>query len=240
MRTLLFLLLAACGQSSGTPGAQDLAVAVTPDLANNFDLMPPATCSTVDPMLDGQPCPMTGCPANQIPVTTNGSCQCWQKCDPSAPTVCPCDRRCAELVRGDMGVVGGGCVPGNGPGERCGESGVSGDNALGCAQGMVCVNADPAGMNRYCVYDCTGNLSCPVQTSCLTLSSSTQMACAFDSITNGVAAGGACQPNDQCAIGLLCADGTCKPQCDRPGATCASGSCTALTDGTRTSGYVCK
>jgi hypothetical protein len=138
-----------------------------------------------------------------------------------------------------MGVVGGACLAANGPGERCGETGVTDKNADGCAQGLLCINADDPGMFRYCNYDCTGNLPCPIQTACLQLTGVPTMACVYDSIAGGVAPGAACKPNDSCQTGYLC-DGTCKPQCDRAGATCASGTCTAITDGSRTVGYVCK
>jgi hypothetical protein len=231
------LVVVGCDQDAGKPGVNDLSVALRHDLAVAGDLSAPSACNPVDPMSDGQACG-TGCAAGTFGVTVSSGCHCFQKCDPLYPTTCPCDRRCATLVSGDAGVVGGACLKANGPGERCGQSGVSGDNALGCAQGLYCVNADDAAMFRYCVYDCA-TASCPIQTSCLTLVGGAGKACAFDSVTGGLAPGATCQPNDSCQTGYLC-DGTCKPQCDRAGATCATGTCTALSDGARVVGYVCK
>ncbi len=241
LRAFVFacVLAMGCGQDSGSPGASDMSVATVYDLSTGGDMTPPLQCSMVDPMTDGQSCGSGSCPGGTIGVGAGAACQCWQICDPATPTVCPCDRRCAELTRGDAGVVGGACLPANGPGERCGESGVSGVSTEGCAQGLICVNADDAGMFRYCVYDCTGNTSCPIQTACLPLTGTNTMACAYDSMASGLAPGATCKPNDSCVTGYLC-DGTCKPQCDRTGANCASGSCTALSDGTRTVGYVCE
>jgi hypothetical protein len=232
-------LLAACSQSSGAPDVKDLSVAVVHDLAvNNADLTPPSACNPVDPMSDGQACG-AGCPSGTVGVGSAADCKCWLACDPATPTQCPCDRRCAPLTRGDLGVVGGACLIANGPGERCGQMGVTGPSAEGCAQSLLCVNADDPGMFRYCVYDCTGNLACPAQTMCLQLTGVATEACVYNSVTGGLAAGTACMSSSACAVGLLC-DGTCKPQCDRVGAACASGTCTALSDGNRTVGYVCK
>jgi hypothetical protein len=139
-----------------------------------------------------------------------------------------------------MGVVGGACLLANEPGQRCGEAGGAGLNAEGCAQTFLCVNADDALMFRYCNYDCTNGEPCPVQTMCLQLTGVPTKACVYNSAMGGIAAGGACTPDQACATGYLCEGGTCKPQCDRPGATCASGTCTAFTDGNQTVGYVCK
>jgi len=238
----LVLLVAGCGQSSGKPDQKDLSVAMLPDLAMNTDMTTPSECNPVDPMTDGQACG-NGCPAGQIGVGTAADCKCWQVCDPSTPQQCPCDRRCAPLTRADMGVVGGACLLANGPGERCGQMGGVGLNAEGCAQNLLCVNADDALMFRYCVYECTGNLPCPAQTMCLQLNGVATQACAYDSVSGGLMPGAACMANQACATGYLCdflGSGTCKPQCDRAGATCAAGTCTALTDGARTVGYVCK
>jgi hypothetical protein len=233
-------LVAGCGTNSGTPSSTDMAISL-PDLTMaTGDMTVPTMCNPVDPMTDGQACGMAGCPAGTIGVGSGASCKCWQKCDPSTPTQCSCNRRCAQLVQGDAGVVGGACLVANGPGERCGQANTTGKNAEGCAQGLICVNADTAGDFRYCVYDCTGNAACPIQTACLQLTGVTTQACAYISIDNStLAPGDACTANQSCDTGYLC-DGTCKPQCDRVGATCASGTCTALSDGARTVGYVCK
>ena len=116
---ILPLLVVACDQDSGNPGnGNDLSVVVLHDFAVTGDLTAPNMCSTVDPMSDGQACPMTGCPSGTIAVGAGAECHCWQKCDPAAPTSCPCDRRCAQLVSGDAGIVGGACLLANGPGER--------------------------------------------------------------------------------------------------------------------------
>jgi hypothetical protein len=80
---------------------------------------------------------------------------------------------------------------------------------------------------------------CPIQSACLQLNGVATKACVIDSVMGGLAAGAACGPTDACVTGYLC-DGTCKPQCDRAGAACPSGSCTALSDGTGTVGYVCR
>src|SRR5579859_1747305 len=229
MRLALLVIVMACSASSGTPAVQDMAVAVLPDLAVSFDLTVPTACAPTDPMSDGQPCG-NSCPGGQIGVGAGAACQCWQMCDPATPQQCACDRRCAPLTRGDMGVVGGACLVANGPGERCGQSGGTGLNAAGCAQNLQCVNADNALMFRYCNYDCTHGEPCPAQTTCTQLTGVATKACIYNSAMGGKAAGAACVPTDQCDQGLLCAGGTCKPQCDRPGATCATGTCTAFTD----------
>jgi hypothetical protein len=235
----LFLLFMACGTNSGAPAVNDMAMSVLPDLAVSLDFTVPSMCAATDPMSDGQACG-NACPAGTIAVGSAADCKCWQVCDPETPVQCPCDRRCAPLTRGDMGVVGGACIVANGPGERCGESGGTGLNAEGCAQSMLCVNADDAGMFRYCNLDCTNGEACPAQTTCTQLTGVPAKACIYDTAPNGVAAGGACGAGMPCAENLLCESGTCKPQCDRAGATCAAGTCTALTGGAQTVGYVCK
>jgi hypothetical protein len=233
------VVVAGCGQSSGTPGRNDLSMSTTHDLSATRDMTAPAMCAAVDPMSDGQACG-TGCPAGTIAVGSGSACHCWMTCDPAQPTECPCDRRCAMLTRGDMGVVGGGCLLANGPGERCGVTGDTGPNGLGCAQDLICVNADDAGMFRYCVYPCQKDADCPIQTGCLQLNNSTQKACAYLEAPQGLAPGATCTPATQgCQTGYLC-DGICRQQCDRAGATCASGTCQPLTDQGRVVGYICK
>jgi hypothetical protein len=214
------------------------------DGSSGLDQSPPANCAPVDPMDDGQPCG-TGCPAGQRPVAAiDGACHCFHACDPAQPTACPCARRCATLNNADGGLAGGACVLANGPGQRCGldPTGKPYGNG-GCAQGTECVNEDAAGRYRYCAYDCSRASDCPMYTACLALSSSGAplgMACALDSSDNGTRnIGDACSAVDVCKPGALC-DGTCKPQCDGPSASCPSGTCTALVDGTRTVGYLCK
>jgi hypothetical protein len=233
-----------CGQhaSAGGDGGADLRSTLGD--AFPFDLAAPATCPSVDPMDDGQPCGM-GCPTGLLPVSgADGSCRCYRICDPDRPTTCPCSRRCAPLLSSDGGVAGGACLYANGPGQRCGldPSGKPYGNA-GCPQGLACVNEDAAGLYRYCVYGCAAQNVCPVETSCLPLASGGMalgMACALDSSDTGSrGVGQTCGGVETCRTGSLC-DTTCKPQCDGPLAPCASGSCTALVDGTRTVGYVCK
>ena len=190
--------IAGCGQDSAAPAVNDLSVPMVYDLAVRFDLTPPSACNPVDPMSDGQACGMTGCPAGTIGVgRRRRPCHCWQKSDPSAPTDCACDRRCATLTSGDAGVVGGACLLANGPGERCGQTGGTGLNAQGCAQTLLCVNADDPGMFRYCAYDCTADgervrFKAPA---CSSTGSATK-ACVLDeeSSANGLAPGAACTP----------------------------------------------
>src|SRR5262245_8095830 len=110
----LTLALLACQQSSGTPSVSDMSVVLPNDMAVNLDMTTPTLCNPVDPMTDGQTCPAGGCPAGTMAVGSAADCKCWQSCDPDAPTQCPCDRRCAPLVRGDMGIVGGACLLANG------------------------------------------------------------------------------------------------------------------------------
>jgi hypothetical protein len=238
--------LAGCAQSSGAPGQFDLTVALPPDLGLALDGAAPTVCNPVDPLSDNTPC-ANGCGVGTVGVTQNGACSCLMTCDPAYPTECPCDRRCAALVRGDAGMVGGACLFANGPGERCGVPGSATNSGRGCAQGTYCVAIDEADTLRYCSYDC-GSTPCPAQLLCLTLTDPATgqpagRACVSSARPNGKTAGSPCAPTglpaDACLTGLLC-DGTCKPECDGPGAACASGTCTRLTFGTRIVGYVCK
>ena len=69
------------------------------------------------------------------------------------------------------------------------------------------------------------------------------LTCQFISGAAGKAGGATCDPKvDNCMLGFIC-DGTCRTQCDGPGAPCGSGTCTPLTDalkGGRISAYICK
>jgi hypothetical protein len=194
-------------------------------------------CNPTDPMNDGQPCG-TGCPMGQTCVNSNSGPVCRLDCDPNAQASCPCDRSCYGLTTPDGGVAGGACFPGNPAGERCNSNFGTGD----CAQGRFCINSGGS-MNAYCAYDCKMNTDCPAQMFCAMINNSMGQlvgtACAYTYNSMGKAAGAACAATDSCVTGYLC-DGTCKPQCDGPGGTCAAGTCTALTDGAKTIGYVCK
>jgi hypothetical protein len=182
-------------------------------------------------MTDGAACG-TGCPTGQSCVNPG---TCYLDCDPANQGTCPCDRFCAGLTDADGGVVGGVCVPGNAAGERCDTTFGKG----GCAQALMCLTYAGGG---YCGAYCASDADCPAQTFCADITSGGQpvgKACAYGNNAQGKAAGAACAATDVCVDGYLC-DGTCKPQCDGPGGTCASGTCTKLADGAKTIGYVCK
>lgn len=163
---------------------------------------------------------------------------CYLDCDPGNQASCPCDRFCAGLTDADGGVVGGVCIPGNGAGERCDTSFGKG----GCAQALMCLTSNGAGA-AYCGALCATDTDCPAQTFCATITNGSGAtvgkACAYGYNAQGKAAGAACASTDVCVTGYLC-DGTCKAQCDGPGGTCLGGTCTKLTDGAKTLGYVCK
>jgi hypothetical protein len=100
-------------------------------------------------------------------------------------------------------------------------------------------------MFRYCNYKCVSQADCPAQTTCQPVFVSGNPAgnvCAYNSGPNGNKdLGQTCTTSDVCKGGQLC-DGTCLPQCDGPGAACATGTCTSVDD-TATGkivGYVCK
>jgi hypothetical protein len=195
-------------------------------------------------MSDGTPC-ASGCPANTIGVNLGGSCKCYTKCTTNPE--CSCNRLCDPVTINDAG-AGAACLPGNSPGERCSRDPSTGQGFYNifCGQLTVCVNADAALKLRYCNYRCSAQADCPAQTTCTPLFDSMGnpdgMVCAYNSGPNGTKnLGDACTNSDVCKTGLLCA-GTCVPQCDGPGATCATGSCTELDDPAsgKVIGYVCK
>jgi hypothetical protein len=238
---LALLMVSGCGDDDANHGGgPDLAV---PDMSMP-DLLQQTSCNQTDTMGDGQPC-SGGCPANTIAVNLGGSCQCYATCTGNAE--CACDRLCDPVSLPDAGVVAKACLPGNLPGERCGRD--TGGQAFGhvfCGQLTTCVNADAAQMFRYCSYLCNTQADCPAQTQCQSLTDTMGNpignVCAFTSGPNGnKSAGQVCAAGDVCKSGLLC-DGTCVPQCDGPGATCASGTCTKLDDPAsgKVIGYVCK
>jgi hypothetical protein len=196
-------------------------------------------------MDDGLSCG-TGCGAGLQPVNVSGACKCFHACDPAQPQGCPCVRRCATLVSGDGGVIGGACLAANGPGLRCGLDPMGKPYGQGgCAQGLSCVNEDNAGMFRYCAYNCMAPSDCPTGTSCVSLvdgsGATVGHACALDSGDTGTkGVGEACgSAADVCKTGLLC-ETTCRTQCDGPGAACTTGTCSALSDGNKILGYVCQ
>jgi hypothetical protein len=246
LASLCLVLVAGC--SDPDPGGnQDMSV---PDGAlgdgSMFDLSLSSACLPTDPMTDFTACPMTGaCPAGQVAVNVGaGDCRCLYSCDPQNPKQCPCTRRCVTLVAGDAGVVGGGCFPANGPAERCGVDNMGMLFGRGtCAQTLTC--AGPASGAAYCLYDCLVQSDCPAQTTCAPIRNQQGMqiglACQFNSGAAGKPAGAACSATDACITGHVC-DTTCKPQCDGPSATCASGTCQKLVDGTnnKTIAWVCK
>ena len=238
MRAISWLLLLGaalgCSASKKSPGdagvTADLSSLV--DLAPPADLVPPTACNPVDEHSDGVACSTTmACPPNTIAVARGGACHCYQRC--TIDFDCACDRVCDALTASDGGAAGGACLPGNGAGTRCGQdaSGALIGNGL-CAQGLTCIDADAT--HRYCAYVCTSAADCPAQTTCDALSDNTN-ACGFAAGTATRTCG-----SGNCIDTELCDSGTCEPQCDGPGATCASGSCTALTDGSKIIGYVCK
>ncbi len=132
-------------------------------------------------------------------------------------------------------------------GESCGTfAGLDGGTTFygtgGCAQNLLC--GESAGSTRsYCLPDCTTQADCPPHANCVPFMSGMTvvgMACAYDTGPGGIAVGMACGATDSCVNDTLCESGTCKPQCEGPGGTCASGTCTAVVEGSKTLGYVCK
>jgi hypothetical protein len=250
MKTILGLValsvtVVGCTEPNNGNGA-DLAVPA--DLAG-VDLTAPSLCNPVDPMTDGQSCASAACPAGTIGVNQGGTCTCYTKCDPGQHQQCSCNRLCITLTstNPDGGVIGGGCLPSNTPGERCGVDGNNMPlfNRGICAQNLTC--AGPTMGKAYCLYNCGSIADCPAQTQCVQIMDNMGMvigmACQYVSGAAGVAPGQACTvPGQPCITGHLC-DGTCKLQCDGVGATCPGGTtCTKLTDAasTKTTGYVCK
>jgi hypothetical protein len=235
--------VAGCGSDDAQHGGgADMAV---PDMTAR-DLLIPTACSPTDPMNDGTAC-SAGCPAGTSGVNLpSGACKCLSNC--STDPECSCNRYCATLSKPDAGVVGKACVPGNSPGERCGSDASGAPYGLrACGQLTVCVNADAAKMFRYCNYKCESQADCPAQTTCQVLFDSTGNpignVCAFNSGPNGNKdLGQPCTLSDVCKTGQLCDGSNCLVQCDGPGATCVSGTCTVVNDtaGGRIIGYVCK
>lgn len=233
------LLFSACGDE-GNNGVMDMSMTL-PDGAVDAgaDLASASACNPTDPMTDGQECDNTACPAGSIGVIEGTSCKCRYACDPANQSVCPCNRRCVELFAGDAGSIGAGCLFGLGAGERCG-AGVE----KPCAQRLTC--AGPAAGTPNCLHECEGQTDCPQQTVCAEIRDQNMnvigKACQYISGEFGQPAGANCQPTDACTTGHLCEGGTCKPQCDGPGATCAVGTCQAFVDTAtnKTVGYVCK
>ena len=236
--------VAGCGSDDAQHGGgPDMAV---PDMTAR-DMLIPTACSPTDPMSDGSPC-SAGCPAGTSGVNLpTGECKCLTNC--TADAECSCNRYCAKLSRPDAGLVGQACVPGNAPGERCGldGSGMPPYGLKSCGQLTVCVNADAAQDFLYCNYKCETQADCPAQTICQALfdkdNNPIGNVCAYTAGPNGTKdLGQACTPaTDVCKTGQLC-DGTCLPQCDGPGAACATGTCTVVNDTAtgRVIGYVCK
>ena len=234
------LAVAGCGNDAQNGHNLDLSI---PDMAAG-DLTIPNACSPTDPMNDGTPC-SAGCPSGTIGVNFGGGCSCFDGC--SVDTQCSCNRSCIDLTRGDAS-AGAACLPGNAPGTRCGND-PSTHAPFGngiCGQLTLCINADAALMFRYCNYKCASQADCPAQTTCQpaqdAMGNSLGNVCAYNSGPNGNKdLGQTCTASDTCKTGQLC-DGTCLPQCDGPGATCATGTCTEVDDtqSGKIIGYVCK
>ncbi len=236
--------VAGCGSDDTQPGngSPDMSV---PDMSGG-DMTPPTACSPTDPMNDGTSCAAPGgCPAGTIGVNLGGTCKCFDKC--TTDTECSCNRLCDPL-RLDDASAGAACLPGNQPGERCGHdpTTMAPFGNVFCGQLAICVNADAAQQFHYCNYKCGSQADCPAQTTCQPLMDSMGNVignvCAYNSGPNGNKdLGQACTASDVCKTGQLCA-GTCATQCDGPGATCASGTCTRVDDPAsgKIIGYVCQ
>jgi hypothetical protein len=247
MRTLAWMVILCAGCGDGTGGTDpDMSAAADLTVTGNSDLG--NACSPTDPMTDQQDCTASTavCSTSTVPVILpGGACRCLYKCDPAAPTTCPCSRRCLTLTAGDAGVIGGGCYPANGPAERCGANMAGMPFGKGtCAQNLSC--AGRSNGPAFCLYQCNSTADCPRQTQCAPITNGMGMmiglACQYLYGAAGKAPGEACQPTDACQENHVC-DGTCKPQCDGPGATCASGTCTALTDqdkGNKVIAWICR
>jgi hypothetical protein len=160
-------------------------------------------------------------------------------CDPTDQATCPCDRYCGGLVGPDGGPAGGACFLSNVEGERCD---IMFNNGPGCAQNLICARS-AGSMKAYCEPFCKTQADCPAHTNCVQIVDQNNkpiaMACAYDYGPGGKPAGATCGAMDACISDYLC-DGTCLAQCDGPGGMCATGTCTALVEGTTTIGYVCK
>jgi hypothetical protein len=241
--------LCGCGQPTqehGGGGPPDLSippVVTPPDM-----LAPPTKCSPTDNLGDSQACGTNPlCPSGQAAVNIKGACKCFVTCDAAHQATCPCDRFCTMLTSPapDGGAAGAACLPANGPGERCftDANGNPYGNGI-CQQGTACIRTDAAGMFRYCDYLCFGsNSQCPQQTACDPVFGSMPFnVCDVQHAPTPKALGAACTiGTDVCALGAVCDGTTCKPECDGPkGPACASGTCTAVTDGARIVAYVCK
>jgi hypothetical protein len=156
---------------------------------------------------------------------------------------CPCDRYCGALQGPDGGAAGGGCFPANGEGERCD---IQFDKG-GCAQNFICARS-AGSMKSYCEPICKTQADCPAHTNCVKIVDQNMMvvgmACAYDYGPNGTPIGMPCMATTNCISDSLCdTTGKCLAQCNGPGdtTTCMAGmTCTALVEGTTTTGYVCK
>jgi len=232
------IAVAGCGAGAHPGGGADLSV---PDMSAR-DLMTPTSCSPTDPMNDGTSCAAPGgCPSGTIAVNLDGTCKCFTTC--STDPECSCNRLCDHLTLHDAS-AGAACLPGNDPGVRCGRDATTNapfGNAV-CRQLTTCVNADAANVFRYCNYKCSSQADCPAQTTCQALTDGSGNVCAYNSGPNGNKdLGQTCTNSDTCKAGQLCA-GVCALQCDGPGATCATGTCTRVDDPAsgKVIGYVCK
>jgi hypothetical protein len=199
-------------------------------------------CNPTDPKNDMMPCGTMGCPSGQTCINIpDAGATCFLECDPNNQGTCPCDRRCEGLIGPDGGPAGGGCFPANSVGERCNTT----YGAGACAQNLICFSSAGT-MKAYCLPYCKTAADCPAHTGCVQIVEIVDggqvpiaKACAYDYGPTGKTIGSTCGAMDSCISDSLC-DGTCLPQCDGPGGTCATGTCTAVMEGSTTIGYVCK
>jgi hypothetical protein len=251
----------------GNDGGRDQSMTSGDDLSmggNNEGGAGPADLATVtsctpDPGDDGQACG-NGCPSgsNEIGFTDQtGMCHCWKQCNPNNPAdpTCYCGHVCQPVYAptGDGGfqIFGAGCVPTNGPGERCGADANQKLYGWGiCPLSTFCITQGTGAGDSYCEYKCNDQTDCPSGTTCIPVHNGAGMSIGNACLLNmtsaqngGKAAGAACAPTDACVTGTMC-DGTCKPVCGGPwDQSCTGGThCTALLDSgdQKIAGYVCK
>jgi hypothetical protein len=232
---LVLTTLAACAapeETTRNEATVDLSSIVVDMSGSTSDLVS-GQCNPVDPKTDGTACnPDNSCSSGLVGIIANGACKCYFGCNISGPADCPCSRHCTELTSSTDG--SGVCLLAAGAGERCGQG------FLDCAGALRCAAVDDKGTAFYCANLCSAQQDCPAGTLCQSLASGVK-ACVLNVAAMGASQGQTCSNSALCTVGLLC-DGVCKQQCDGPSYpnSCSSGSCTALTDSGKTSGYVCK
>jgi hypothetical protein len=261
---------AGCGDSGPAPGGNgdggnDLSMSIGADLSTPAgseggpgpaDLAMQTSCTT-DPGDDGQACG-NGCPSgsNEIGFTDQtGMCHCWKQCDPNGANTCYCGHVCQPVYApaGDGGfqIVGAGCVPTNGPGERCGVDANQKLYGWGiCPPSTFCITQGTGPGDSFCEYKCNDQSDCPGGTTCIPVHNGSGMnignACLLNMASTqngGKATGATCTATDYCVTGDMC-DGTCKAVCGGPwDPACVGGThCTAIVDSAdqKIAAYVCK